>query len=292
MIFVIVLYMVLASTFVLAKNALEYASPCFLIGFRSVIAGLLLLTYLFFRNKKQLAIKKEDIFLFFKVATIHIYLAFLCDFWSLQYVSALKSTLLFSTTPFVAATLAYFLLRERLKKGQVLGIFVGLLGMIPVLMAGSDTECGFAALFSISFPEVVLMGAVICGAYAWFMVKRLMDKGYSLTLINGFAMLVGGIMHLVTSLFFENIAHPVTSWGPFLGWIALLILVSNIIFYNLYGWLLKRYSITFLTFAGFLCPGFGALYAWLWGTSVLSWHYLVSLAMVTAGLYLYSYSRE
>ena len=289
MVLVILLYMFLASTFVLAKNALAYASPCFLIGFRSVIAGILLLGYLFLRNKKQLSIKKEDLLLFFKVAIVHIYLAFLFDFWSLQYVSALKSTLLFSTTPFVAAALAYFLLHERLKKGQVLGILLGLLGMIPVLMAGRDSEFGFASLFSISFPEVVLMGAVVCGAYAWFMVKRLMDKGYSLSLINGFAMLVGGIMHLVSSMLFENIAHPVIAWGPFLGWTTLLILVSNIIFYNLYGLLLKKFSITFLTFAGFLCPGFGALYAWLWGTSVLSWHYIVSIALVTAGLYLYSY---
>jgi drug/metabolite transporter (DMT)-like permease len=118
-----------------------------------------------------------------------------------------------------------------------------------------------------------------------------MDRGYALTLINGIAMLIGGCLSMVTALLFEDVRHAVTAWVPFLGWVLALVVVANIVVYNLYGWLLRRYSITFLSFAGFLSPSFGMVYAWLLEGQHLTWHYPVSLCLVTAGLYIF-YRQE
>ncbi len=60
MILVVLVYAVLASTFTLAKAALDYAKPFFLIGFRMIMAGTLLLGYLAVTDKKSLYIKKSD----------------------------------------------------------------------------------------------------------------------------------------------------------------------------------------------------------------------------------------
>lgn len=287
MILVVVLYAVLASTFIFAKKAVSLANPCFLVGIRMIIAGLFLLGYYWLFHRKQLVIKRSDWWLFFKTSLFHIYIMFIFDLWSLQYVTALKSTLIFSSTPFVAAVLSYFLLKERLTIKKVLGIVIGVGGLVPVILAQTSGREAALEFSHVSLPEVVLFMAVVSGAYAWFLVKQLMDRGYSFGIINGVTMLIGGVLSMVTAGIFEGFAHPVKDVFPFMGWLFLLILSANIIFYNLYGFLLQRHSITFITFAGWLCPFFATFYEWFFMSGSITWHYLVSLLLVTIGLYVF-----
>jgi drug/metabolite transporter (DMT)-like permease len=284
---VVLLYALLASTFTLAKTALMYAKPFFLIGFRMTLAGILMLLYLFLFNRKKFVLKKEDLFLFLKVSLFHIYFAYIFDFWSLQYMTSSKSNLIYSATPFVAAVLSYFLLKERLGWKKFLGMLIGLSSLIPIFMTRDSGS--FNNLFSISLPELALMFAVVSGAYAWFLVKELMVRGYSLLMINGFAMLVGGFLAFVTSFFWGDFSgNPIFDFWPFLVWTLVLIFVANFIVYNLYAWLFNHYSITFITSAGFLCPIFGTFYGWFFLDEKITWHYFVALILVAIGLYVFN----
>lgn len=309
MILIIVLYAVLALTFIFAKYAVALAKPCFLIGFRMIVAGILLLGYQCFARRKELQIPRADLWLFAQTAIFHIYFAFVLEFWALQYVSALKTTMIYSSTPFISALLSYILLGERLSVLKRVGIAIGLGGLVPVFLvtaAQSVTATvdalnqGTGALAvmpdaswigSFMIPEIVLMCAVVSAAYAWFLVKKLMQRGYGLIMINGVAMLLGGVLSMLTAAVMGDLANSVVNWQQFLLWVGLLILSANIIVYNLYGTLLRTYSLTFISFAGFLCPAFGALYEWLFFGGVLSWHYVASFLLVTLGLYVF-YRQE
>jgi len=55
----------------------------------------------------------------------------------------------------------------------------------------------------------------------------------------------------------------------------------------MYGTLLRKYSITFLTFAGFLCPLFGTFFGWFFREETITWHYWVSLSAITAALFIF-----
>ena len=287
MFLVILLYAILASTFIFAKKTLIYAQPFFLIGLRMIIAGILLLSYQWFAHRKSFNIKKNDWGIFVRVALFHIYFVFTLEFWALQYVSALKTTIIFSATPFITAFLSYFLLRERLTYKKIIGVCIGLAGLLPVIFSQAKNEQHTFEWASISLPDIVLVLAVISASYAWFIVMELIQKGYKLIFINGIAMLVGGIVSLITSFFIEGVHYPIKELWPFLGWLSLLIISANIIVYNFYGWLLKRYSITFLSFAGFLCPCFASLYEWLFWGGVITWNYFISLFLVVIGLSLF-----
>lgn len=287
MFLVVLLYAILALTFVFAKKTLIYAQPFFLIGFRMIIAGMILLFYQRLFNKSTFTIHKNDFLLFFKTSLFHIYFSFMFEFWALQYLSALKTTLIYTSTPFIAAILAYFLLGESLSWQKILGIVIGLGGLIPILILHAGESGSFKEIAYISLPEMVLFMAVISGAYAWFLVKELINRGYGLGMINGVAMLTGGVLSIMTAYIVEGFVHPVSNWPAFLGWLTLLILSANIIVYNFYGWLLKFYSITFVTFAGFLCPTFGTIYEWLFFNGKISWHHIASLLFVTFGLYVF-----
>jgi drug/metabolite transporter (DMT)-like permease len=291
MFLIITLYAVLAATFVFAKYAVACAAPSFLIGFRMVLAGLCLLGYQAVRNKKALSIKTEDYWLFARTALFHIYLAFTFEFWALQYVGAFKTNMIYATTPFIAASLAYILHKERLNIAKKIGILIGVAGLVPIFLTAQESSLDVASLWVVGLPEVVLFSSACFSAYAWFLVKDLMQRGYALVVINGISMLGGGVLSLITSLIVYGPTIPVTNWHMFLLWVGLLILSANIIVYNLYGTLLRRYSITLLTFAGFLCPSFGALYEWLLTGKCVSWHYFVSLALVMTGLYVF-YRQE
>jgi drug/metabolite transporter (DMT)-like permease len=106
---------------------------------------------------------------------------------------------------------------------------------------------------------------------------------------NGLSMLAGGVMALVNSAIVEDWNPiPVTEVRPFVDCMLLLILISNMICYNLYGFLLKRYSVTFVSFAGFITPLFTALFGWFWLGEVVTWPFYVSAIIVLAGLFVFN----
>lgn len=284
MVLIVLLYALLASTFVFAKFSLDYAQPIFVIGFRMTLAGGLLLAYLFLFKKKSFKLRKADLPLFLRVAFFHIYLAFVAEFWSLQYITSSKANLIYSLTPFIAAGLSYFLLKERLSKRKLLGMFLGVMGIVPILISqGNGTDFG-----SITLAEFILLVAVISASYAWFDIKKLMQKGYSLLMINGFAMIVGGLGAFATYYLTRDPEVPATSnFWEFFKYVSILVILSNVIFYNLYGWLLKRYTITFLTFCGFLSPLFGVFMGWIFRDEPISWAYWVSLSLITVALFIF-----
>jgi drug/metabolite transporter (DMT)-like permease len=287
MFFVILLYALLALTFILAKKALAFSAPCFLIGFRMILAGIFLVGYCFVKDRKHVNIHPHDRWLFFKTALFHVYFAFVLEFWSLQYLTALKTNIIYSATPFIAALLGYFLVNDRLSLRKIAGIVIGLLGLMPVVLIASTGAELSMEIFRISLPEMVLFGAVTSCTYAWFLVKQLMDKGYHLGFINGVAMFTGGCLSLLTSFVVEGFTPQVLNWPLFLFWVLALIFVANLIVYNLYGWLLRSYSLTFITLAGFLCPSFGVLYEWLFMDGRVTWHYGVSIIVVALGLFVF-----
>lgn len=289
MFLIIACYALLASTFTLAKSVLMYGKPFFTIGFRMTLSGVALLGYRALATTNGLAIKREDYAVFFRIALFHIYIAFMLEFWALQYISSAKTCLLYALTPFIAAFLANLLLREYLSPIKKISLVFGFFSIVPVLI-----HQGFnRSMIFLTFPECILLCAIVSAAYAWFDVQKMMNKGYSLILINGFAMFFGGIGALITSCLVEGWASsPVSNWASFLQIIVVLMFVSNVIFYNLFGMLLKRYSITFVTFIGFLTPLFASLFGWLFLGETITWHYALSLVLLICSLALFSSKKS
>jgi len=71
---------------------------------------------------------------------------------------------------------------------------------------------------------------------------------------------------------------------PFVTMLLVIVIVSNLICHNLYGFLLKKYSPTLLSFAGFITPIFAALYGWLFLSEAISWQLMLSSLVIFLGL--------
>lgn len=280
-------YAILASTFTIAKVAVTLADPLFLIGVRMVIAAF----FMFFIHRLQgqhaFSIKKEDFLDFFSVGIFHIFIPFVLEFWALQYVSSSKTAIIYSLTPFIAACLSYIILKRKISSKQGLGLIFGFSGLLPILI-NKDEIYFSSGLGFISLPELALLCAVTSASYAWFIVTKLMKKGYGISFINGVSMLLGGVLSLVLWAIFYGGQSPIKGeMSSFLFWTFLLVMVANVIGYNFYGWLLKHLSITMMSAIGFLCPIFATFYGVIFLNEDFSrWHFL-ALAMVGSGIWLF-----
>jgi len=311
MILVIGLYFLFASTFVLAKEALLYAYPAFLIGIRMLMGGTLLVAYCLYRKTYSGQLNRNVLLLFAQVILFHIFLAYTLEFWALQYVTPAKAALLYNLSPFATAFLSYLLLNERLTSKQWLGLSVGFMSMAPILIAYTPVEDAVGHIGFFSWPELGLLCSVLCAAYGWLIVKKLViDAHYSPIMVNGVGMIGGGTLALAWSFITHSgsvLREGHLDWvgatlkplvglqgaivGGWLFYTILLVIIANIICYNLYAHLLRTYSATLLSFAGFTCPLWAAMLSWVFQGQPVNLAFGLSMIGVIVGLYLF-YSDE
>lgn len=293
MIWVFVLYGLFASVFTIAKVGLEYSSPFFLVGSRMALAGVILLGYQYMRHRSTFHIARKHLPRVFLLAFFNIYLTNVMEFWGLQYLTSFKTCFIYSLSPFMAAVFSYLILDEQLTWRKWLGLFIGFMGFVPILLHQTTSEAAAGQLWVLSWAEVAVITAAVASSYGWIVLRQLVSEdGYAPLLINGASMLIGGALALTHSLFTETWNPiPVTELAPFLKCALLLIIVSNLMAYNLYGHLLKRFSGTFMSFAGFSTPLLTALFGWLFLGETITATFLTSALIVFAGLLMF-YQEE
>lgn len=301
MILILLLYMLFASTFTFGKAALTYIQPIMFIALRMLGAGFLLLGYQYGFNRARWRFEWRDVADFANVSFFLMFLSFVTEFWAMQYVSAAKACLLYNLSPFITALLAYWLLQERLTFKQWIGLLIGVIGFVPILLNQLPTEAPTVHIGFISLPELALIVAVAASCYGWIAVKRLVvQRGYSTVMVNGVTMLFSGIGSLMLALFLERspwiraALNPVWGLSPVgyarwavVGYTLLLIVIANVLGFNLYSWLLHKYSVTLISFAGLTAPLFAAFFDVLYfgqGVPVSFW---VTTGVVGAGIYIF-----
>ncbi len=287
---VILLYVLFASLFTLQKETLNYCEPFFLVGSRMAFAGLILLGYMFVRHKASaLKIKPEHIKGIMLLAISNIYLTNIFEIWAIQHMVSSKACLVYSLSPFVSALVAFLVLRETLSRKKVMGMLIGFLGLLPIIFTQTQSELTTGKIFMFTMAELSIVGAVFCSVYGWIMLKKVLNNGYSFLVANGYSMLLGGILALGHSYFAgEHWApFPVTNVPSFVTNTLIMCIISNLICYNLYGYLLKRFSATFMSFAGLVTPIFASLFGFLWLNEVVTWHFFVSIILFSFGLLIF-----
>lgn len=257
------------------------------------LAGVILLGFLALVKPGSLRLKKQHLLPLFLFALTGIYLTNAFEFWGLQYLTAAKACFIYSLCPFFSALFSYFQFREKITSKKFLGLIVGFIGFIPVLFHQTKAEETAGGWLFLSWAEIALIAATLTSVYGWILLRKLgKDNEVSPLMANGCAMLLGGIFALVHSFISESWTPlPISNYLGFFEGIFLMILVSNLICYNLYGWLLKRFTATFLSFAGLMTPLFAAFFGWLVLGETVSWVFFFSIGIVSFGLWLV-YSEE
>lgn len=291
MFLIILLYALFGLSFPLSKTILKIIDPIFYTGIRMIIAGLLLLGYQYFYAHHQFQFRRKNILLYSQVALFGIYLTYILRFVGLATLTSAKTAFLFNFMPFFSAFYSYFFFKEKLTRQQWLGLFIGFIGFLPILISTTPIEKKLGEFLFISWPELAVLLAVAFQSYSWIIMRKLVrDNAYAPSMINGMTMTLGGLAAFITALLWEG-PQEVSNPSMLALWLFLVIFISNIICHNLYGYLLKKYTATFLAFSGFLGPLFSAFYGWLFLGELITWHFYLSAILVFIGLFMF-YKHE
>jgi drug/metabolite transporter (DMT)-like permease len=286
---VFLVYALWSSCFALAKIALTVSPPIFLTAVRMLLAGALILGFLFLKDKTSFKISYKQYFSLGVLGFFSTYLTNVCEYWGLQHLSASKTCFIYSLSPFFSVIFSYLHFKEKLTLKKCCGLLIGFLGFIPVLHLQTGNEGVFKIWSSFSLPDLAVVAAALFSVYGWVLLRVLVKTNLSPLLINGFSMLIGGSFALMHSLCVDTWQPiPLASNGVscFLYGVAGMTVISNIICYNLYGYMLKRFTATFLSFAGLISPIFASLNSWLILKETPSATLFASTAIVSLGLWI------
>lgn len=291
---VFLMYALFGSIFSVGKLGLAVSQPYFLTAVRMLLAGSLMLGYFYFHDSKSIRLSKQDWLLLFSVALFNVFLTNAFEFWGLQYMSAGKTCLIYSLSPFAAAFIAYLFKTETLTSKKWLGLLVGFLSFCPMMLApwlnGEDQESQMMELWA----EGALTISAITAVIGWTFVKKLtVEKKTPHVLVNSLSFLLAGMMCLATSFFIETWNPvPVFAWPEFLWSLFYIVIIHNLICYSIYAAALQKFSVTFMAFAGLSNPLFAAIFGWFFlGEPITGFFWLAFIGVLIGLSFFYQEER-
>lgn len=271
----------------ISKFLLVFCPPIYFSGIRMTCAGIVLLGSKWIFDKRKLVFKWRYLSLYLQTALFGIYGKYILRNWSLDHMPAVKFGFMLNSAPFIAALFSFFYFGERLTKKQWAGLLIGFLGLLPILILKTTPELLTPEFFSISLPELAVFGALACHTYGLITARKLIkDYHCSAAVVNGTRALLGGSLAWITGVLVEGV-FPIANVPVFTGWLLVLILTGNVVCQSLYLKLLRKYSVTFMSFTDFISPLAIAFYSWLFLGEAMTWHYAFSTVIVFFGLYLF-----
>lgn len=295
MLSVIFLYLCFTATTFLGSLVLKTNHyPYFVAGARFFGSGCMLLVFYFLKHKKSI-FKQLNVLcsLSFFLYSFCLYTFSAIGFsWGMQYVDPVIACFVFVLAPFITAILLYFLKHERLSNKKLVGLFIGFFAVIPIIL-----ESGHGYTVDVTWYDSILgyiaFGlAIISFSYGWILNKEMHNNIHLPSLlVTGTALVVGGGITLLGCFILQGASLFAMQVTDDFWWLLLLLTIITAVAYNLYALLLKKFSTTFISFASFLEPAFGLLYAAVFLEQPITNLSVFSLIVLGFSLYIF-YQEE
>jgi drug/metabolite transporter (DMT)-like permease len=271
-----VFVLIWSSGFVVAKYAFEYADVIYFLGIRLLIAGgILLLITLALGQSLRLTRKQLVVSIALGLTLQGLYLGGVWEAIA-QGSPAGVASVVTSTQPILVSILAFILLKERLLRNQMIGLFLGFTGVLLVLWP-AFSEAGTMTVIAFCLLIVGLTGSTS----ATLIQKK---YGESLPLLAGttYQFLFAGVILTLLSLFSNqrNIEWNVQSTLA----MAWAVIVTSIIAVVALLWMLQRGSAAKVSSLLYLVPPVTAIQAWALFGEKLNAQAIIGIAMTALGV--------
>jgi drug/metabolite transporter (DMT)-like permease len=289
--YVIALQALYGTTLTASKILVSFAAPILIIAIRMISSGSLLLGYQAIKKQNAFKIDRHIWPYIFQFSFFNIYLPYALRYWSLQYLNVSKTALFFYLTPLVSYAISCLIGIQEPCRRKWLGIAISFIGFLPTLLVHSAGENIGGSIGFLSLPEIAMLIAIIAQSYSWIVMQKIVKYPVNITTVNGFSMLIGGFFALITS-FILNSSFTINAPYEFLGWLAFVIIVTNLIFYNAQAVLLKYFSATIIALTGLCAPLVATLTSAIILNEQISWEFWLSSIALGVGVYIFNKTEK
>jgi drug/metabolite transporter (DMT)-like permease len=269
------LYVLWGSNFLAIRYAAEAMPPFLMMGVRCLIAGAVLYAWARLRNGDRPAAGQ-----WWPAAAVGTLLFLGCHgllAWAEQTIPSGVAALVMATTPVWLTLLDWGSGGARPTGRAVAGLALGLAGL--VFLVGPST--GGATLFALL--------VLVLSAFSWAagsILSRRLRLPSSLVLASGMQLLAGGVALSFAGLALGEVGRVDRSMltPHALGGFAYMVLVSSLIGFTAYTWLLRVAPPTQVGTYAFVNPVVALLVGWAVGGEMISGATLVASAVIVAGV--------
>jgi drug/metabolite transporter (DMT)-like permease len=271
-----VFVLIWSSGFVVAKYAFEYSDVLFFLGVRLLIAGGILLLITVASGQSMRLTHSQILASLALGLTLHaIYLGGVWEAIANGSPAGIASVVT-STQPILVSILAFVILKERLLRNQIIGLFLGFAGVVLVLSPS------FSAAGEMSVVALLLLIFGLSGSTSSTLIQK--KHGESLPLLAGTTyqfLFAGFLLTLIaivsgrTNLEWNLQSSLAMAWA---------ILVTSIIAVIALLWMLQRGSAAKVSSLLYLVPPFTSLQAWIFFGEKVGAQAIIGIAMTALGV--------
>jgi drug/metabolite transporter (DMT)-like permease len=275
------------------KEALLVFPPLTLIVVRFTLAVLLMLTIgLIFRHSEILGLQrpeKQDIPLFILGGLFQPFLYFIFETYTYQsFDSPTIAEALLSTQPVMAPIFALVLLRERITRNNIIGILLSTVGMLILLLVGSDS-------FALGNPWGILLAFLtVSMSVSYSVILRRVPSRYSPLTIVFYVQLFSLCLFYPLWGFTEagqflhdTIPHYTTLHQPTsLLAVLYLAIFASVAAFVLFCYTVRQIGVTRANVFNNVRPIFTALLMWLVFDEVLPVWKVIGIIIIILGLFI------
>lgn len=254
-------------------------------GMRFLLAGFILLGFLFITNRKQLKVKRSKIFVLILLGIIQTTVLYYFFYISLSNVSGMEGAILSSSEIFLAMLLAHFYYKnDHMNWKKTVGIIAGFTGII---LANWGQEFQFD--FQMTGEGYMILSG-LTSAVAVILTKELATDISPVTL-TGWQLTIGAIVLLLIGV--PQLSENALVFTPYaLGLLIYSAFLSSIAF-ALWATLLKYNKAGEVTIYKFLAPVFGTfLSAWLVPGEGFNLMFIAAVGFVAFGIIIMNYTKK
>ena len=216
-------------SFMFTKEVLEIIGPFQLMGYRFLIAALLV-NILWLFGVFKINVKLEKIKYLFIIALAQPILYFIFETTGMNYTTSSEAGLLISLIPVVVTILAIFFLNEVPGKKQTIYIILSVAGVIFITIMKSSTE------ISGNFLGMALIGGAVIMAGIYNIMSRKMSVDFKPEVITYFMMTIAAVVFNIILLSsktttLSNYIVPLTNMKVLIPVIYLGVLSSVLAFF-------------------------------------------------------------
>ncbi len=268
-----------AMSFIWFKVALPVYGPMTIVFFRLLISSILLFVFLIVTRKFIIPDKKLFRILLL-MAFFEPFLYFVCESYSLKYISSTLAAVIVATVPLFAPIPARFFLKdkERFSGNMFLGAFLSLLGVLLVTFQPGIKASGFG---------VLLEFLAVFATLGYSTALRKVPDSVSVFVVVFYQSLIGTLYFLPLWLVLEvkDVMAIGFDFSAFMA-IAKLGAVGSAFAFILFAYGVRRIGMIRANVFINAIPGFTALFAWMILGESFTINKVIGLVLLFLGLWL------